>query len=235
MLEVRELSKRFGAIVAVDNVSFDVGRGEVLGVMGVNGAGKTTLLNCMCGLLKPDSGHVLLNGKDIVSAPAHTASHQGLGRTFQVPRSFHGLTVLENLLVVPARGRTRTELLGCAMAALERVHLDHVLHNYADELSGGQQKLLELARIMMIEPRLILMDEPFAGMHPDLCRLFIEQLEEMVRTGVSAMLVCHEPETLYRLSRRILVIHQGKVICSGGPEEIRRDPAVVDAYLGTAA
>ncbi|MBP1296409.1 ABC transporter ATP-binding protein [Bradyrhizobium elkanii] len=228
------MSKRFGAIQALQEVSLNIQPGEAVGLMGVNGAGKSTLLNCICGLMKPDSGAIELDGKDIVGVSPHRVSMMGVGRTFQVPRSFRGLTVLENLIVAPSREADREARADRAHEALKRVKLDRLASNYAWELSGGQQKLLELARLIMIWPNVVLFDEPFAGMHSDLCRMFIDELKEMLQQRVGILLVCHDPGTLYRLSSRIIVMHEGGILAEGSPDQIKADPKVVDAYLGTA-
>lgn len=233
VLTVTNLRKSYGSLVAVDDASFDVPVGGVLGIMGVNGAGKTTLLNCLSGLSRPSSGRIQFRSRDITSSSPHAISRLGMGRTFQIPRSFRGLTVLENVLVVPVSETPKGALLDRAIEVLEAVRLIDLCDHYADELSGGQQKLLELARIMMNDPKLILMDEPFAGMHPDLCRLFIQRVEALAASGVGIILVSHDPDTLYRLSQSIMVMNQGQIIARGTPEDIRRTPAVIEAYLGT--
>ncbi|MCA6121266.1 ATP-binding cassette domain-containing protein [Bradyrhizobium sp. WSM 1704] len=234
MLRISGVSKSFGAIRALREISLNIEPGEAVGLMGVNGAGKSTLLNCICGLMKPDGGAIELDGKNIIGMAPHRVSMMGVGRTFQVPRSFRGLTVLENLIVAPSREADREAKADRAHKALKRVKLDRLASNYAWELSGGQQKLLELARLIMIWPNVVLFDEPFAGMHSDLCRMFIDELKEMLQQRVAILLVCHDPGTLYRLSRRIIVMHEGGILAEGSPEQIKTDPKVVDAYLGTA-
>jgi branched-chain amino acid transport system ATP-binding protein len=234
MLRISGISKSFGAIRVLRDVSLALEPGEAVGLMGVNGAGKSTLLNCICGLLKPDAGSIAFQDRSIVGLAPNRVSMMGVGRTFQVPRSFRGLTVLENLIVAPARATDGEAKVDRAHEALKRVKLDHLANNYAWELSGGQQKLLELARLIMIWPSVVLFDEPFAGMHSDLCRMFIDELQDMLQKRVAILLVCHDPGTLYRLAKRVVVMHEGGILAEGSPDEIKSDPRVVDAYLGIA-
>jgi branched-chain amino acid transport system ATP-binding protein len=235
MLSVQNLTVRFGSFVAVNDVACSVAPGSVLGVMGVNGAGKSTLLNCISGILPASAGSVTCDGADLTGMAAHMIVRNGLARTFQIPRCFRGLTCLENLLVVPHEASSSGDLRRQAMEALARVRLDKLSDHYAEELSGGQQKLLEFARLTMADPRYILLDEPFAGMHPDLCRQLTHEIEELVAEGKGIVLVSHDPETLYRLSSEIIVMNQGKIICRGDAQVVRGDPQVIEAYLGPQA
>ncbi len=232
-LSVEGLVKRFGGVTALDSVSFVAERREVLGLIGVNGAGKTTLFNCISGLLTPDAGHIRLDGKDVRGMGATEIARAGVGRTFQIPRVFRRMTVLENLMVpVLSEASPRRRLLERAEATLESVRLSALRHNFAEELSGGQQKLLELARLQMVEPTVVLLDEPFAGVHPVLCKLMIERIAALAAAGRCVILISHDLTSIYALSERVIVMNQGQVISRGSPAEIRRDPAVVEAYLG---
>jgi len=166
MLKVEGLNKQFGGLVAVDDLSFEDPRKTILGLIGINGAGKSTVMNCISGLYRSDSGRVMLGGKDITRKTPHDIARHGLGRTFQVPRLFHRMTLVENLLTtVLDSKRKNAELVEQAEAILDSVDLHGLRHNNGEELSGGQQKLLELARVMMFDPNMILLDEPFASLY----------------------------------------------------------------------
>ena len=235
-LIVSDLHKRFGGLKAVDHVSFEVAAASVLGLIGVNGSGKTTVMNCLGGLYRADGGSARLDGRELIGLTPHAIAHRGLGRTFQVPRVFRRMTLVDNLLIPVLSERVRTrELEAKAEHLLERVHLVELRHNYAGELSGGQQKLLELARVMMFAPRIILLDEPFAGVNPSLARLLMARIEELNADGTSFVLVSHDMTSVYRLSNRVIVLNQGQVIARGSVEEVRQNPDVIEAYLGTAA
>ncbi|MCO5065019.1 MAG: ATP-binding cassette domain-containing protein [Rhizobiaceae bacterium] len=235
MLTIAKLHKSFGGLTAVSDVSFEVGAGKVLGVMGVNGAGKSTLLNCISGIMSPVSGSVLLDKEELTGLPAHRIVRAGLARTFQTPRVFRRLTLEEHLLIVPERGRSSSEMLEQAANALALTGLDQYSNYYAGELSGGQQKLLEFARLLMVTPKVVLLDEPFAGVHPDLCLRYAENIERIAAAGAAVVLVSHDPGMLYRLSDDIIVMNQGAIISRGSPAKIQSDPVVIEAYLGAAA
>ena len=233
MLKVEGLSKRFGGLVAVDDLSFEVPRKTVLGLIGINGSGKSTVMNCISGLYRSDSGRVTLDGKDITRKTPYDIARHGLGRTFQVPRLFRRMTLVENLLTTVLDSRRKdAELVEQAEAILDSVDLHGLRHDHGEELSGGQQKLLELARVMMFDPPMILLDEPFAGVNPSLCRLLIERIEVLLGEGKTFLLISHDLTSIYRLSSRILVLNQGRKIAEGGVENIKNDPQVIEAYLG---
>lgn len=233
MLEIRNIRKRFGGLVALDGVSLTVPDKSILGLIGVNGSGKTTVMNCINGIYHIDEGEIVFDGTSLVGRAPHQVAKLGIGRTFQVPKVFRRLTLVENLMVpLLASHRSDHELRERAEALLSEVHLYRLRHNYGEELSGGQQKLVELLRVMMFEPRLILLDEPFAGVHPDLCRLFLTQIDKLSRDGVSFILVSHDLTSIYRLSNHIVALDQGRILAEGTAADIQRNQDVIEAYLG---
>ena len=233
-IETRGLTKRFGGLTAVDGVSLTARSGEVLGIIGVNGAGKTTLMNCICGLYRIDDGDVLIDGDRVTSLPPHAIAHRGLGRTFQVPRVFRKMSLIDNLLV-PVLGEPASDrdLERRAEAMLTSMRLIDLRHNYAEELSGGQQKLLEMARMLMPDPKIVMLDEPFAGVHPTLCRFMLEQIAAIAAAGKTVLLISHDLTSIYHLSHRVVALNEGRIIAEGGVDDIRGNPAVIEAYLGT--
>lgn len=232
-IEVHGLYKHFGGIAALDGVALEARAAEVLGIIGVNGAGKTTLMNCICGIYRADKGRVSIGGRDMTGLTPHEIAHAGVGRTFQIPRVFRKMSLIDNLLVpVLDRAETDRALIERAEAMLEQMRLIDLRHNFAEELSGGQQKLLEMARMLMPEPKVVMLDEPFAGVHPTLCRFMIEQIEAIAAGGKTVLLISHDLTSIYRLSHRVAALNQGRVIAEGRVDEIRGNPAVVEAYLG---
>ena len=233
-IEVEGLRKRFGGLTALDGVDLRAPSAEVLGIIGVNGAGKTTLMNCICGIYRADEGRVLIGGRDMTGLTPHEVAHAGIGRTFQIPRVFRKMSLIDNLLVpVLHRGESNAVLIERAEVMLARMRLIDLRHNFAEELSGGQQKLLEMARMLMPDPRVVMLDEPFAGVHPTLCRFMIEQIEAIAAAGSAVLLISHDLTSIYRLSRRVVALNAGRVIAEGSVDEIRGNSAVIEAYLGT--
>lgn len=233
-IAVQGLHKHFGGLVALDGIELEARAAEVLGIIGVNGAGKTTLMNCICGIYRADRGRVSIGGRDMTGLTPHEIAHAGVGRTFQIPRVFRKMSLIDNLLVpVLDRDEPDRALIERAEAMLEQMRLIELRHNFAEELSGGQQKLLEMARMLMPEPRVVMLDEPFAGVHPTLCRFMIEQIEAIAAGGKTVLLISHDLTSIYRLSHRVAALNQGRVIAEGSVDEIRGNPAVVEAYLGT--
>ena len=232
-IEVVGLTKRFGGLTALDDVSLTVDAGKVLGIIGVNGAGKTTLMNCLCGIYRPDAGIIRIGGHDTTGRAPHEVAHRGVGRTFQIPRVFGRMSLIDNLMVpVLSRQQPDALLLAQAEAMLEQMRLIDLRHNFAEELSGGQQKLLEMARMLMPEPRVVMLDEPFAGVHPELCSFMIERIRAMSAVGKTVLLISHDLTSIYRLSDRLVAMNQGRVIAEGGVDDIRSNPDVIEAYLG---
>jgi len=234
MLKIDNLKKRFGGLVALQGVSLHVPRAAILGVIGMNGSGKTTLLNCINGLYLPDEGSILLEGKPIAGKATHEVARLGVGRTFQVPRVFPHLSLLDNLDVAQQQtGRDADERYAQSEYWLNKVELHRLRHNHAEELSGGQQKLLELARIMVARPKVVLLDEPFAGVNPTLAQLLIRIIAEVPREhDCSVVLVSHDLTSIYQLSHHIIVMNEGAILCEGDADRVKSDPRVVEAYLG---
>ena len=240
LLETKSLTKRFGGLVAVDDLPLAVRPGEVRGLIGPNGSGKTTTLNLLSGLYRADAGEIRLSGERIDRLRPHEITARGVARTFQTPKLFGSMTVLENVLL-PAltelgRGghRPMGEIRDRARRLLELVTLDVHRHAPAKELSGGQSMLLQIARGLMVHPiRLFLMDEPFAGVHPTIKDTIMETILRMNRTeGATFLIVSHEMATLRRLCRRVSVMHVGKLIAEGSFEEVANHAVVLEAYLG---
>jgi branched-chain amino acid transport system ATP-binding protein len=233
VIEVSGLTKRFGGLTALEDVSLAADAGKVVGIIGVNGAGKTTLMNCLCGIYRPDGGTIRIDGHDTTGHAPHEVARRGVGRTFQVPRVFRKMSLVDNLMVpVLSRKQPDAQLLAQAEAMLEQMRLIDLRHNFAEELSGGQQKLLEMGRMLMPDPRLVMLDEPFAGVHPQLCSFMIERIQVMSAAGKTVLLISHDLTSIYRLSDWLVAMNQGRIIAEGGVEDIRSNRDVIEAYLG---
>jgi branched-chain amino acid transport system ATP-binding protein len=234
MLTIKNLKKSFGGIKALKGVDVTLPNKSILGVIGMNGSGKTTLLNCINGIYIPDEGEINLDGVSLAGLPVHMVATIGVGRTFQLPRVFQHLTLLDNMEVAQAGSKANTEeRYALSEYWLEKVNLLRLRHNYAEELSGGQQKLVELARIMVAKPKIILLDEPFAGVNPELAQMLIGIIREIPRQhGCAVILVSHDLTSIYQLSDHIIVMNEGAILTQGDAETVKSDPAVIEAYLG---
>jgi branched-chain amino acid transport system ATP-binding protein len=241
VLETRDLTKRFGGLVAVDGLSISVPRSQIRGLIGPNGSGKTTTVNVLSGLYRPDGGEIHLCGQRTDRLRPHQITACGVARTFQISKLFPHMTVLENVLL-PAlaaldrgSGRGLGEIRDRGRRLLEFVTLDGMRHDPARQLSGGQSMLVQIARALMVQPlHLVLMDEPFAGVHPTIRDIIIEAIVKMNGDdGVSLLIVSHEMAELRRLCHRVSVMDEGRLIAEGTLEEVANDPVVLEAYLGT--
>jgi branched-chain amino acid transport system ATP-binding protein len=228
------LVKRFGGIVANNAVDFVVADGDLVGLIGPNGSGKTTLINVLTGHLEPDRGEVLVRGERVSGRPPHVYAALGVARTFQLTQLFGRMTVLENMLV-PGLTRphsTWAEVARRARGYLEFLSLSHLEQLQAKNLSGGQQKLLELGRCLMLEPAVLFLDEPFAGVHPRLRDELVKRIRDLHQSGRTFVIVDHDMESILRISRRLVVMARGSKIADGEPAAVRGDQTVLAAYAG---
>lgn len=249
ILEVEDVTKAFDGVRAVNRCNLSVRRGTITGLIGPNGAGKTTLFNLITGFLKPTGGRILFRGERIDGLPPHRIFHRGIVRTFQIPRELKTMTVLENLMLVPPDqageqiwnpwlfafrvSRQERRIYEKALQILEFVDLIHLRDEYAGNLSGGQKKLLELARTLMCDPEMILLDEPGAGVNRVLMRRLVENIETLRReAGITFFVIEHDMDLVTRLCNPVIVMSQGERLAEGSPEEIKQDERVLEAYLG---
>jgi ABC-type branched-subunit amino acid transport system ATPase component len=248
LLEVRDLHRSFYGIRALDGVNLVVQPGTITGLIGPNGAGKTTLFNCVSGLIPPQRGRIVFDGRDVTGWRPDRVTGAGLVRTFQIARGFPRLSVLENLLLYGARqpgeqlGRALLRTPGArrredalrerAFAIARRLNLARVVNDAAADLSGGQKKLLELGRALMTEPRLILLDEPIAGVNPTLARELADHLRTLQADGLTFLIIEHHLDLIARLCRPVIVMAEGRHLAEGSFAEVAADPRVQEAYMG---
>ncbi len=241
LLEVEGLSKRFGGVTAVDACSLSLQPGSITGLIGPNGSGKTTVFNLITGFISRDAGDVRFNSQSIAGLGPDRIYGLGIARTFQLARVFPRLTALENMLVPVRRAGIRglfsrgqwNDEKARAMEMLTFMDISHVASALSGSLSYGQRKLLELAAVMMARPQLVLLDEPAGGVNPALLDRIAEHIRQLNAQGVTFLLVEHNMPFVMRLCQDVIVLQRGRVIASGTPTEVRRNPAVLDAYLGT--
>ncbi len=250
LLQVRNLRKSFGGVTAVDGVSFDVQPGTITGLIGPNGAGKSTTFDLITGGQSPDGGRVVFDGEDVTGKRTEQIALQGLVRTFQIARQLDEMTVLENVMLAPPdqqgealwrsvlpgfRGRVNeqeSQLRERAWETLEFFELDHLAGEYAGTLSGGQRKLLEMARVFMTDPEMVLLDEPLAGVNPTLEEKLLDRIHDLRQQGYTFLLVEHDMNVVMNHCDPVIVMHQGKILVEADPETVRTDEQVLEAYLG---
>ena len=248
LLSADGLVKDFGGLRAIDHLSVSIDAGELVGVMGPNGAGKSTFFNCISGVITPDEGTVTFDGADVTGQSPEALARSGLVRTFQHTRELETMTVRDNVrLAAPDQPGERTIpalVRGDSMQAseeavraradelIELFELDHLADDYSGTLSGGQRKLLELARTLMLDPDILLLDEPFAGVNPTLTREIADHIRDLNADGMTVVIIEHELETLTELVDRLVVLQQGSLLVEGEPDAVLSDDRVIEAYLG---
>jgi branched-chain amino acid transport system ATP-binding protein len=249
-LRVENLRKEFGGITAVADASFAVERGSLTGLIGPNGAGKSTTFNCITGVHEPTDGRVYFEGEDITGLRPDQIAKEGLVRTFQIARELEEMTVLENMMLAP-RGQIGESLYRSVTPGLRRgvreqeeqlrervwetlelFEIDHLAEEEAGNLSGGQRKLLEMARVLMTDPEMVLLDEPLAGVNPSLEKKLLERVHELRDEGYTFLLVEHDMDVIMNNCEHIIVMHQGQVLAEGDATDIRSNDQVIEAYLG---
>jgi branched-chain amino acid transport system ATP-binding protein len=249
-LEVEGLRKTFGGITAVDGVGFAVERGSLTGLIGPNGAGKSTTFNLITGMHDPDAGTVRFHGEDVTGLEPHEIANRGLARTFQIARELEEMTVLENMMLAPKSQigeslwrsvtpgfrddvqRQETEHLERVWEVLDFFDIDHLAEEFAGNLSGGQRKLLEMARALLTDPDVLLLDEPFAGVNPTLERRLLDHIHELREEGYTFLIVEHDMDLIMNNCERVIVMHQGRILKDGTPAEVKASEDVIEAYLG---
>ena len=241
MLEVKNLCKHYGGIRAVDGATFTVEKGSITALIGPNGAGKTTAFNCISRTVAPTSGEVWLDGQRIDHLRPHKVTAKGLSRTFQISRNLSDMTVIENVIVqsrvdgiarAVRAGDVSREEKDKAMSILDFLGITRIAYEDGNNLSYGQKKLMDFAALLMSDPKIILLDEPAGGVNPSLLEEIVGHIQALNARGLTVLIVEHNMDLIMRLSHRVVVMAQGQVICDGTPDVVRKDPQVLDAYLG---
>ena len=251
ILKVRDLKKYFGGVMAVDGASFSVEEQTIKGLIGANGAGKTTLFNLITGYYKLDSGKIFFNGERVEQLPTFKKAQIGMVRTFQLTKALSRMTVLENLLLGPKMqsgehirniflrpkmvADEEARIVEKALETLEFFELKHMKDDYAGALSGGQKRLLEMARALMTDPKMLLLDEPFAGVNPTLARKLVGRIRELKDRGMTFLIIEHDMPLITEVSDTLSFMNHGRIILEGAPWDVKHDPRVLDAYLGDGA
>jgi branched-chain amino acid transport system ATP-binding protein len=236
LLQVKDVTKRFGGFVALDSVNVDVFPGERLGLIGPNGSGKSTLVNCISGMLRNESGSILFDGVDIRGLPAHQRTRRGIARSFQIPKPFKSMTVLENL-AIPLEYAARewahpSQVIDDAMAILSQIGLEQKANERSNGLTQIELRKLELARAMAAKPKLLIADEAMAGLSSNEVDDILALLLMLNEHGITIIMIEHIMRAVMRFSQRIVVLDAGRKIADGTPEDVVRNPAVEKAYLG---
>ena len=248
-LEVTNLKKSFGGIKAVDVESLNLNRNELTSIIGPNGAGKTTFFDLISGFQDSDEGKVYLNNKNISKSQPYAIARLGMIRTFQLTKVFDRMTVLENMMFsastvnndsflkslvkLPSQKTTEKKIRDKSLEIMKELNIDHMANSYAREMSGGQKKLLELGRSIINNPSVLLLDEPLAGVNPKLAEEILQIILNLAGKGISILMVEHNIEAVMKISERVIVLAEGKVIADSTPENIRTDQKVIEAYLGS--
>ena len=248
-LEVTNLKKSFGGIKAVDVESLNLNRNELTSIIGPNGAGKTTFFDLISGFQDSDEGKVYLNNKNISKSQPYAIARLGMIRTFQLTKVFDRMTVLENMMFsastvnndsflkslakLPSQKTTEKKIRDKSFEIMKELNIDHMANSYAREMSGGQKKLLELGRSRINHPSILLLDEPLAGVNPKLAEEILQIILNLAGKGISILMVEHNIEAVMKISERVIVLAEGKVIADSTPENIRTDEKVIEAYLGS--
>ena len=248
-LEVTNLKKSFGGIKAVDVESLNLNRNELTSIIGPNGAGKTTFFDLISGFQDSDEGKVYLNNKNITKSQPYAIARLGMIRTFQLTKVFDRMTVLENMMFsastvnndsflkslvkLPSQKTTEKKIRDKSFEIMKELNIDHMANSYAREMSGGQKKLLELGRSIINNPNILLLDEPLAGVNPKLAEEILQIIVNLAGKGISILMVEHNIEAVMKISERVVVLAEGKVIADSTPENIRSDEKVIEAYLGS--